>query len=304
MFGLFDRLKSAYTRLSDAFRSLFSKNTIDQSTLDELEKILIAADVGTTTTKYVLQQLRDAHAAQKITSGRDLRMQLETILITILTATSHSAPRSSSNAITLLVGINGAGKTTLAAKLAYKQLTHGMRPLLVAADTFRAAAREQLTAWAQALSVGIHVGVMEQDPASVVFAGCQQFQSGACTTLIIDTAGRLHTKVNLIHELAKIRRTITKVLPHEQVTTLLIIDATLGQNSVEQAKVFKEATAVDGIVLTKMDGTSKGGALISIAHELAIPIHSISYGERVHDYAPFNAPRFVRALCDHEESAW
>jgi fused signal recognition particle receptor len=194
------------------------------------------------------------------------------------------------------VGINGSGKTTFAAKLANAYVTQGKKTLLVAADTFRAAAVEQLTTWATRTNTPIVTGNPGQDPASVIFQGCQQFNLHHYDALIIDTAGRLHTKTNLMHELAKIKRIIAQQLPNEPVETLLTIDAMLGQNSFEQAKLFKECTHVNGIVLTKMDGTGKGGIVFSIAHELNIPITFISYGEQLTQFASFNPHTYVQEL--------
>jgi fused signal recognition particle receptor len=198
----------------------------------------------------------------------------------------------------VLVGINGSGKTTFAGKLAHKLKQEGNNVLLVAADTFRAAAPEQLTAWAQNIGVDIVLGTPNQDPAAVVFAGCERFKKENYDAIIIDTAGRLHTKTNLMNELAKIKRVITKQLPDKSITTLLTIDAMLGQNSFEQAKLFKECTDVNGIVLTKMDGTGKGGIVFAIAHQLHIPIAYISFGEQLDNIKLFDAQEYVHDLLE------
>jgi len=198
--------------------------------------------------------------------------------------------------IHVLVGINGSGKTTFAGKLAHFYKQQGKKVLLVAADTFRAAAPEQLAQWSERSGVGIVLGKQNQDPASVVFAGCERFKQELFDILIIDTAGRLQTKANLMNELAKIKRTIDKQLPNEPINVLLTIDSMLGQNSFEQAKIFKESTQVNGIVLTKMDGTGKGGIVFGIAQELGIPVAYVAFGEQADQFAPFNAENYVEEL--------
>ncbi len=196
----------------------------------------------------------------------------------------------------LLVGINGSGKTTFVGKLAYYYVLKGKKVLLVAADTFRAAASEQLTQWAKLSNTDIVVGKENQDPASVVFAGIERFKKEHYDILIVDTAGRLHVKVNLMNELAKIKRVITKQLPDKRNNTLLTIDSMLAQKSFEQAKVFKESTDVDGIVLTKMDGTGKGGIVFAISQKLQIPIVYITFGEKIDQLKTFDAQEYVREL--------
>jgi fused signal recognition particle receptor len=168
--------------------------------------------------------------------------------------------------------------------------------LLVAADTFRAAAPEQLASWANIAGVDIHIGMAHQDPAAVVFSGCERFVKEQYQVLIVDTAGRLHNKVNLMHELAKIKRVMAKVLAHDSVTTLLVIDGMLGQSSFEQARIFKEATQVDGVILTKMDGTAKGGVVFALAHELALPVYALAFGEQMDAFKPFEPRQFVDEL--------
>jgi fused signal recognition particle receptor len=196
----------------------------------------------------------------------------------------------------LLVGINGAGKTTSAAKLAYYWMQQGKKVLLVAADTFRAAAVEQLSTWAHRHMIPIVSGTQGQDPASVIFAGCQQFIQDHYDILIIDTAGRLQTKINLMHELTKIKRVISKQLPSTSMSTLLTVDALLGQNSLSQATVFKENTEVNGVILTKMDSTGKGGIVFALAHDLHIPIAYCTFGEHIEQIALFNNKNYVYEL--------
>ena len=196
----------------------------------------------------------------------------------------------------LLVGINGSGKTTAAAKLAYQYKQENKRVLFIAADTFRAAATQQLAQWAQKLGADIVIGAEGQDPASVIFTGIQKFKQEQFDVLIIDTAGRLQTKINLMKELEKIKRVINSQLPQTPITILLTIDAMLGQNSFEQAKLFHESTPIDGVILTKMDGTGKGGIVFGITNELKIPIAYISFGEKPEQFTLFNAQEYVHDL--------
>lgn len=283
-------LKKIYSGFTSRIAALFGKSSIDEETLKELEKILLSADTGVTTTSLIITELKKQHAQGKIPQGQALKTQLREILLTILSRTSQ--PSYEEN-IFVLVGINGSGKTTCAGKLAHHFASLNKKVLLVAADTFRAAAPEQLQAWADITNVDIVRGTPDQDPASVVFVGCQKFIADAYDILIIDTAGRLHTKINLMNELAKIKRVITKALPDNPIATLLTIDSMLGQNSFEQAKTFKECTDVTGIILTKMDSTAKGGIVFSIANTLAIPIAYVTFGEKIDQIKQFDKEAYV-----------
>ncbi|MBT6528914.1 signal recognition particle-docking protein FtsY, partial [bacterium] len=196
----------------------------------------------------------------------------------------------------LLVGVNGSGKTTLAAKLAHRLQKEGKSVMLVAADTFRAAAQDQLEVWGTRLNVPVVRGIDGQDPASVVFQGCKEAKENNIDAVIVDTAGRLQTRVNLMKELEKINKVIERHFPNELICTLLTVDAMLGQNSLEQARLFQESTQLDGIVLTKMDGTGKGGIAFAIAHTLKISVQAISFGETVEDLRQFDAQAFVQEL--------
>ena len=284
------QLHKIYTGFASKLGAFLGRTTIDEATLHELELLLISADTGVSTTRTIINQLKKDASVQ----GTALRTALEPILVSILD--KAGTYDSQAAAVYLLVGINGSGKTTSIGKLAHQLHTQGKRVLLVAADTFRAAAPEQLAAWASSIGVDIVLGTGQQDPAAVVFNGLERFVKEGYDTLIIDTAGRLHTKVNLMHELAKIKRVITKQLPDVPVATLLTIDAMLGQNSFEQAKLFKECTQVNGIILTKMDGTGKGGIVFAIADQLQIPIAYITFGEQVDHIKLFNARLFVQDL--------
>ncbi len=288
-----NKLQKIYTAVTSKLASFFGQATVDEATLKELEKLLIAADTGVATTRTIIEQLRAGIKRGTIQEGESLRTALEPILNDVLQ--QGGTPNLETN-VFLLVGINGSGKTTFAAKLAHLHAQAGKKVLFVAADTFRAAAPEQLNCWAERTGADIVLGKPNQDPASVVFEGCQKFKTGNYDVLIIDTAGRLQTKSHLMDELGKIGRVVAKQLPDSAIATLLTVDSMLGQNSFEQAKLFQESTNVNGIVLTKMDGTGKGGIVFAIAHELHIPIAYITFGEQPDQLKHFNAQDYVHEL--------
>ena len=295
MFGFLKKtLTNIYNSLSVKLFNLFGRATIDEEVLKELEILLLSSDVGVATTRSIIAQLRTQVAQGVLADGSDLKKSLEKILLEILLSVPSS--NIEDKKIITLVGINGSGKTTCIGKFAQHYSQKGKRVLLVAADTFRAAATQQLTEWASRNEVDIQAGVENQDPASVVYAGCQRFLDGKYDILLIDTAGRLHTKINLMNELAKITRTIAKLLPGEDIVTLLTIDSMLGQNSLEQAILFKQHAHVDGVILTKMDGTGKGGIVFAIAAQLQIPILYITFGEQSSDIKKFEAQEYVQEL--------
>jgi len=287
-----DKLKKIYNQVTSRISGLFSRKKIDEETLKELEVILISSDAGVTTTKHILDKIKEQFKKGEIEEGHNLKDALEKILLDMLTA--KKAPPEEK--IYLMVGINGSGKTTFTGKLAKKFKNDGHKVLLVAADTFRAAATEQLEQWATKTGVDIVTGTKEQDPASVVFKGCETFKNKGFDKIIIDTAGRLQTKTNLMKELEKIKKIIKRHLPDDQINTLLTIDSMLGQNSLEQAKVFKESTDVNGVILTKMDGTGKGGIVFAITQELDIPIAYISFGEQLDQFKIFDSQEYVSEL--------
>ncbi len=289
--------KKAFTQLTNKLTTLFNQPTVDEETLKELEKILISADTGVHTTRTLIAELRKEVLSSRIRKGTDLEEALSQLLTNLLASKSYNPDAD----VFLLVGINGSGKTTFAGKLSFWFSRQGKKVLLVAADTFRAAATEQLLGWAKKLGINVITGKENQDPASVIFQGCEAFIAGGYDILIIDTAGRLQTKVNLMRELEKIRRILIKHLGHKKISTLLTIDAMLGQNSFEQAKIFHESTPLDGIVLTKIDGTGKGGIIFSITQELKIPIAFISFGEHPDQIDLFNAQDFVKQLLTSRE---
>jgi fused signal recognition particle receptor len=293
MFGFIkNTLSKIYHAVTGQLGSLFAKNTVDAETLKELELILLQADTGVKTTRTIIERLKKEHAAGTVKGGADLKASLEHILLEIM-----AQKKADINAdIIMLVGINGSGKTTFAAKLAHRLQQEHKKVLFVAADTFRAAAPEQLAQWSQKTNTAIELSTTGQDPASIVFKGCQRFKDEGFDRLIIDTAGRLQTKAHLMKELEKVNRVIAKQLPDKKICTLLTIDAMLGQNSFEQAQLFNESTELSGIVLTKMDGTGKGGIVFSIADQLGIPVAFISYGESLNDAKIFDATTYIKEL--------
>ncbi len=290
VFGFIKKtFQKIYDSVTSPIKALFAR-PIDEQALDELETILLSADTGIKTTRLLVDTVKNAWQHGTIKEGTDLKALLQLQMEQLLLQKKFK-PHSS---LFLLVGINGSGKTTAAAKLAHQ--FHGKKILFIAADTFRAAATEQLARWAQKLGADIVIGKEGQDPASVIFAGIQKFKQEHFDVLIIDTAGRLQTKINLMKELEKIKRVITAQLPDTSITTLLAIDAMLGQNSFEQAKLFHESTPIDGVILTKMDGTGKGGIVFGITNELKIPVAYISFGEQPEQFKLFDAHEYVHDL--------
>lgn len=288
-----NKLQKIYQSVTNKLASFFVNRTIDANTLHELEVLLIGADTGVKTTRLIIDALKKEYAQGTIKEGTDLKKALAIHLQAVLQQPDlsvYDAP------IYLLVGINGSGKTTFAAKLANHFKNNHKKVLLVAGDTFRAAATEQLSQWAQKIHADIVIGKENQDPASVIFTGCQQYKEQGDDTLIIDTAGRLQTKTNLMNELAKIKRIINKQFSDKKIVTLLTVDSMLGQNSLEQAKLFKESTDLNGIILTKMDGTGKGGIVFAINHELCVPVVYISFGEQLDQFKPFNGQDYIHDL--------
>ncbi len=287
-----EQLSKIYTQVTTRLGSLFVKNKVDEEVLSQLERILLEADTGVATTRLLMEQLRQMVARGQITQGN----QLKDALANELTALLRQHPYANNAAVYILVGVNGTGKTTFAAKLAHFYVTHNKRVLLAAADTFRAAAVDQLSVFARRLGVDLIKGAPDADPASVVFNACQKFSEGGYDILIIDTAGRLQNKEHLMRELEKVRKVITRQLPTSPVITLLTIDSLLGQNSLDQAKLFNHITNLNGIVLTKMDGTGKGGIVFAISHEVKVPIAYLSYGEQVDQMALFDPETYVNQL--------
>lgn len=289
-----NKLKKIYNSISSKLQGIFSSQVIDSETLEKLERILLEADTGIITTRSLIEKLKTQVKQGNINQGSDLQHELHNQLLTILTERNYQATN-----IILLVGINGSGKTTTASKLAQMHKNNGKKVLLVAGDTFRAAATEQLNEWAKRLGVDIVIGKENQDPASVIFGACEKFKDDNYDTLIIDTAGRLQTKSNLMKELEKIGKIIKRQLPNETVSTLLTVDSMLGQNSFDQAQLFNESTKLNGIVLTKLDGTGKGGIVFAITQKLDVPVAYITFGEQVEQIKAFDAENYVHELLNN-----
>jgi len=299
----FQRLKQGLTKSRETWvqkiGAVFQNRQWDESSLDEMEESLITADVGVKATDKLMQALRRQSPGDSEDLAQDMSAKLQTAMVEMLrgaVAAPLRAPLSVRPWVVIFLGVNGVGKTTTIGKLAAQYRNEGKKVLLVAGDTFRAAAVEQLDAWGRRAGVDVVKHKAGADPSAVVFDGMQAAKSRNIDVLLIDTAGRLHTKVHLIEELKKIRRVIARELPGAPHETLLVLDATTGQNGLQQARVFKEATDISGIVLTKLDGTAKGGVIISIQEELGVPVQYIGVGEDVEDLQPFEAESFVQAL--------
>ena len=296
--GLFDRIKAGLQKT----RAVFSGNMdelvenykkLDDEFFEDLSDILIMADVGMKTTELAVSRLREKCKAEKIGSAEQAREALKEILADMM----RTEPmRLESPMVLLVIGVNGVGKTTTIGKLATRFKTVGRRVIICAADTFRAAAAEQLTVWAERADVPIIKQKEGADPAAVVFDGIQAARGRHADVLIVDTAGRLHNKTHLMEELKKISRVAEREYPEAKVKALLVIDATTGQNGLQQAMLFKEVANIEGIVLTKLDGTAKGGIAIAIRNELGLPVYYIGFGEQIDDLQPFDAKQFVDAI--------
>ncbi len=301
--SFFDRMKEAVTRtrenLSERIEEVvaFSKE-IDRATLDDLEATLLGADLGTTTTHEVLQKLREKADRKQIKDVDELKRLLKEELLAILRQ-GGSRPVQNVDGVPeviLLVGVNGTGKTTTIGKLSQVFRSQGKSVLLCAADTFRAAAIEQLEVWGQRTGTEVIKTKAGGDPAAVLFDALQAATARKTDYVIVDTAGRLHTKTNLMAELEKMRRTAQRIIPGAPHETLLIMDATTGQNGLQQARLFTQSAGVTGIVLTKLDGTAKGGVVVAITRELGVPVRYVGVGEKAGDLLPFDATEFVDSL--------
>ncbi|MDP2840143.1 MAG: signal recognition particle-docking protein FtsY [Syntrophales bacterium] len=300
--GLFDRLKSglAKTRkllLTDIDDILLGSKEIDQALFDELEEALIVADVGPAFTTELIESLKEKVKRKELASPEVLKKVLRETMWEILFRNEAPLKIPTDKTYTIMVvGVNGTGKTTTIGKLARSLKEEGRAVTLVAADTFRAAAIEQLEVWAKRVNVPLIRQAANADPAAVVFDAIRAAKAGPPGVVIIDTAGRLHTKVNLMEELKKMKRIMGRELPGAPQEVLLVLDATTGQNAIAQARMFKDEIGVTGLILTKLDGTSKGGVVVRIAKELAIPLRYIGVGEQLDDLRPFRAEEFVEAL--------
>ena len=301
--SFFQRLKQGLTKSRETWvekiGAIFQNRQWDETSLDAMEESLLTADVGVKATQKLMDALRSQSPNGNQDLGQEMAARLQAAMVDMLQGSAPTpklAPLSVKPWVILFLGVNGVGKTTTIGKLAAQYRGAGKKVLLVAGDTFRAAAVEQLDIWAQRVGVDVVKHKAGSDPSAVVFDGVQAAKSRGVDIVLIDTAGRLHTKVHLVEELKKIRRVIMREQPDAPHETLLVLDATTGQNGLQQARVFKEATDITGIVLTKLDGTAKGGVIIGIQEELGVPVRYIGVGETIEDLQPFDAARFVQAL--------
>ena len=295
--GFFDKIKKGLEKTRRQMGGLFAEFTGENEEFyDELEESLILADAGAATAAKAVERLREKVRDESLRGQDEVRAALVEILADALKVGSFELKLDTRPSVILMVGVNGVGKTTTIGKLAAKYTSEGKNVLLAAADTFRAAAAEQLTVWAERAGCGIVKHGEGSDPASVVFDGIAAAKARGTDILIIDTAGRLHNKSNLMNELAKMRRIISRELPDADVETLMVVDATTGQNGLIQAKQFSESADITGIVLTKLDGTAKGGIVFAIAEEMGLPVTFVGVGEGVDDLMPFEPESFAEAL--------
>ena len=287
--GIFAKIKKAW------FDTIVWE-TIDDEFYDELEDSLIMADLGATVAHDAVKKLRDVVYQKSIQRGDDVKQALREIMIEKLNVGDTALDLSTKPSVVLVIGVNGVGKTTSIGKIAHRLKGEGKRVLLCAADTFRAAAADQLEIWANRAECEIVRSVEGADPGAVLFDSLAAAKARGVDVVLCDTAGRLHNKVNLMNELSKLRKIIDRETPDAAKETLLVLDATTGQNGLQQAKVFRETAGLTGIILTKLDGTAKGGICVAIAQELGVPVKYVGLGEGIDDLQPFNAEEYVKAL--------
>jgi len=297
--SILDKLKNGLTKTRENIGGkiaalISSSKALDDEFYDELEELLILADVGVNTAETIIKEIKAQVKQQKIKDPEQVKALLKEELVNILTAKETS--NETYPKIILVVGVNGVGKTTTIGKLAYKFKQDGKKVIIAAADTFRAAAAEQLEIWSKRAGVDIIKHEEGSDPAAVVYDAIQSAKARQADVIICDTAGRLHNKKNLMEELKKINRIIDREYPEAAKEVLLVLDATTGQNAISQARVFKEAVDINGIVLTKLDGTAKGGVVLAITNELNVPVRYIGVGEGIDDLQNFEPSSFVNAL--------
>jgi fused signal recognition particle receptor len=299
--SFYDKLKSGLGKTRESFsekvNSVFSAFVkIDEEFFEELLEVLIMADLGTKTAEYVIETLKARVKSKRLQDAEDIKEELKNVIAEILTEQDTAMHLETKPSVILVIGVNGVGKTTSIGKMAALYRERGRNVLLAAADTFRAAAIEQLDEWATRAGCDIIKNKENSDPAAVVFDACRAAKARNTDILICDTAGRLHNKSNLMAELSKISRVIEKELPDADKEILIVLDASTGQNAVSQAKLFSEAAGISGIILTKIDGTAKGGIVVSIAKEQNIPVKFIGVGEGISDLQEFDAESFAKAL--------
>ena len=299
--SLIDRLRKGLKKTREVVRigEIFSGRAVDEELFEELEETLVRADVGVRTALSLIDDIKREARRRGVKRSEDLKEITERALLELISGCEGNLDLEGRRPkVLLFLGVNGSGKTTTIGKLAYRLVSDGGRVLLVAGDTFRAAAIEQLEEWARRSGADIERGEEGSDPASVVYRGVERALREGHDFVLIDTAGRLHTKEPLINELRKIKKVIQKLAPEEPSEVLLVLDATVGQNSIQQARVFREALDITGLVITKLDGTAKGGALIPICRDLRIPVKLVGVGEGVEDLQPFRAEDYVKALLE------
>lgn len=307
-FGFFSKLKEGLDKtkkgIVDKIDDLFNNyGEIDDELFDELEEILIMADIGMNTTMTLIEKLKEALKERKIKDSALVKDVLKDVMEEVLVEHNHSTfELPNEPTIIMVIGVNGVGKTTSIGKIAHRLKSEGKSVLIAAGDTFRAAAIEQLKVWGDRVNVPVIHQTEGSDPAAVIFDAIQSAKAKKVDVLICDTAGRLHNKVNLMNELSKVFRVIDREYPSAHKEVLLVLDATTGQNAIQQAKVFNEAAQINGIVLTKLDGTAKGGVVLAINQELSIPVKLIGVGEGIEDLQPFDARAFVHALFGDDEA--
>ena len=298
--GFFDKLKEGLSKTKNAFVSqvdnLFKSFVkVDEELFDELEELLICADIGVGATEEILDKLRDRVKSERLTDGEQVKAALREIMADMI-GEGEPLKLGTKPSVLLIIGVNGVGKTTSIGKIAAQLKADGKKVVVAAADTFRAAAIDQLAVWCDRAGVDLIKQSEGSDPAAVVYDAVSAAKGRNADVLIVDTAGRLHNKKNLMDELAKIDRVLSRELPGADRETLLVLDATTGQNAIMQAKEFKHAANITGLILTKLDGTAKGGCVFSIKGELDVPVKYIGVGEKIDDMQPFNAQDFVRAM--------
>jgi fused signal recognition particle receptor len=306
----FSKLKEGLTKTRETLfgkvqKILLGKTKIDDELIDSLEEILIGGDVGVSTTAVIVENIRKRVKKERYEDPAELDGLLRDEIRNLLAARPPESapfafPAEHRPHVIMVVGVNGVGKTTTIGKLAYNYKSAGKNVMIAAADTFRAAANEQLEIWAERAGVEIVQQAHGADPAAVAYDALSAATARKTDVMIIDTAGRLHTKVNLMEELKKIKRVLQKLIPDAPHEVFLVLDASTGQNGIQQAKQFTAAVGVDGIVLTKLDGTAKGGVVLAISHELGIPVRFIGVGEQIDDLQPFDRTAFVEALFDKQ----
>ncbi|NTW57795.1 MAG: signal recognition particle-docking protein FtsY [Nitrospirae bacterium] len=294
--SLREGLAKTRKNISDRIGSLILGEKIDESFLDELEEALIASDVGTQTTAMVLDDLKERFKRNELSSPEQVRERLKQVLFEIVSRGPVSLSLTGTLSVILIVGVNGTGKTTTIGKLAHRLQKEGKKVMLAAADTFRAAAAEQLVVWGDRNNIPVIKHKEGADPGAVVFDALAAAKARGMEVLIVDTAGRLHTKSNLMEELKKVQRILARELPGAPQETLFVLDATTGQNALAQARTFHQAIGITGIVLTKLDGTPKGGIVFAINKELGLPVKFVGIGEGIEDLKDFDPREFVEAL--------